>query len=175
MWVISLNAWQVRHPIVSAHYKNEPQHDSNTKVYPFVCHWSYCLPGVFTWIITFHAADTNKQLVSLGFNDICLHRVLYHRRLICIHQGFLACFCLLKSLLHYVRQQEKMFRVMEKFCSIASFHQGWHKEALKPTYSTTEGSAPVRILQQRRIGITEDSAHNIAKNNLKISPHGQTI
>lgn len=54
MRVVSLNAGQVGHSIVSTHHKYEAEHDAHTKVDPLICHGGYHFPGILARVIPLH-------------------------------------------------------------------------------------------------------------------------
>ena len=73
--VVPLDAGEVGHTVVSAHHKDESQHDSDPKVDPLVCHGGYHFPGILTGVVTLHTAQRQTQvkglIIGLGIARYC--------------------------------------------------------------------------------------------------------
>lgn len=65
MWIIPLDAGQMRHSIVSSHHKYEAEHDTYSEVDPLICHGGYHFPGIFARVVPLHAVcSTTKHSVG---------------------------------------------------------------------------------------------------------------
>lgn len=55
MWIVPLDAGEVRHAVVSAHNKYEAEHDTDSEVDPLICHGGYHFPGILAGVVPLHA------------------------------------------------------------------------------------------------------------------------
>lgn len=75
MWIIPLNAGQVRHSIVSTHNKYEAKHDPYSEVDPLICHGGYHFPGILTRVVSLHTVKSRHSQINK--NKDILHSQMY--------------------------------------------------------------------------------------------------
>lgn len=63
MWIIPLDAGQVRHSVVSTHHKYKSKHHTYSEVDPLICHGGYHFPGILARVIPLHAVYSRRSTV----------------------------------------------------------------------------------------------------------------
>lgn len=63
MWIVPLDAGQVRHSVVSTHHKYKSKHHTYSEVDPLICHGGYHFPGILARVIPLHAVYSRRSTV----------------------------------------------------------------------------------------------------------------
>lgn len=63
MWIVPLDAGQVRHSVVSTHHKYKSKHHTYSEVDPLICHGGYHFPGILASVIPLHAVYSRRSTV----------------------------------------------------------------------------------------------------------------